>query len=301
MGGPDDPTTETGPLISAAHRDKVEAYVAERGRRGRGAALRRRAPEGPAPGRRLLLPADDARRAARQDMSVVHEESFGPVLTVETFTDLDEAVRSPTTPSTAWRGRCSRPTTARARRSRPACATARLDQRLRAVRARRPSGADRPLRLRARARAARASPSTRRPSTSGATPGRVRPGGSPLPAKGVVREHRRPERPTGVGQCRHRRVRLQAEPHAHPSASFHTFAAGISYISILTGTFQLFYFGLGTGGPAYWWSWPLVFVGQLMVALCFCELAARFPVAGLDLQLDQAPDQPARRLARPAG
>ena len=62
--------------------------------------------------------------------------------------------------------------------------------------------------------------------------------------------------------------------------SFHTFAAGISYISILTGTFQLFYFGLGSGGPAYWWSWPLVFVGQLMVALCFCELAARFPVAG---------------------
>ena len=35
--------------------------------------------------------------------------------------------------------------------------------------------------------------------------------------------------------------------------SFHTFAAGISYISILTGTFQLFYFGLGSGGPAYWW------------------------------------------------
>ena len=62
--------------------------------------------------------------------------------------------------------------------------------------------------------------------------------------------------------------------------SFHTFAAGISYISILTGTFQLFYFGLGSGGPAYWWSWPMVFVGQLMVALCFCELAARFPVAG---------------------
>jgi urea carboxylase system permease len=62
--------------------------------------------------------------------------------------------------------------------------------------------------------------------------------------------------------------------------SFHTFAAGISYISILTGTFQLFYLGLGTGGAAYWWSWPMVFLGQLMVALCFCELAARFPVAG---------------------
>ncbi|MDX6346204.1 MAG: hypothetical protein QOF84_994 [Streptomyces sp.] len=62
--------------------------------------------------------------------------------------------------------------------------------------------------------------------------------------------------------------------------NFHTFAAGISYISILTGTFQLFYFGISNGGPAYWWSWPMVFTGQLMVALCFCELAARYPVAG---------------------
>lgn len=62
--------------------------------------------------------------------------------------------------------------------------------------------------------------------------------------------------------------------------NFHTFAAGISYISILTGTFQLFFFGVSFGGPAYWWSWPMVFVGQLMVALCFCELAARYPVAG---------------------
>ncbi|MFB9902735.1 APC family permease [Allokutzneria oryzae] len=61
---------------------------------------------------------------------------------------------------------------------------------------------------------------------------------------------------------------------------FHTFAAGISYISILTGTFQLFYLGMGQGGPAYWWSWPMVFVGQLMVALCFAELAGRYPVAG---------------------
>ena len=61
---------------------------------------------------------------------------------------------------------------------------------------------------------------------------------------------------------------------------FASFAAGVSYISILTGTFQLFYFGFGAGGPAYVWSWPLVFVGQLMVALCFAELAARYPVAG---------------------
>ena len=61
---------------------------------------------------------------------------------------------------------------------------------------------------------------------------------------------------------------------------FSSFAAGVSYISILTGTFQLFYFGFLNGGPAYWWSWPLVFFGQLMVALCFAELAGRYPVAG---------------------
>ncbi len=61
---------------------------------------------------------------------------------------------------------------------------------------------------------------------------------------------------------------------------FSSFAAGVSYISILTGTFQLFYFGFGAGGPAYLWSWPMVFLGQLMVALCFAELAARYPVAG---------------------
>ncbi|WP_020671884.1 APC family permease [Amycolatopsis nigrescens] len=62
--------------------------------------------------------------------------------------------------------------------------------------------------------------------------------------------------------------------------SFHTFAAGISYISVLTGVFQLSYLGLSQGGPAYWWSWPLVFGGQLMVALSFAELAAHYPVAG---------------------
>jgi urea carboxylase system permease len=61
---------------------------------------------------------------------------------------------------------------------------------------------------------------------------------------------------------------------------FGSFAAGVSYISILTGTFQLFYFGFGTAGPAYLWSWPMVLVGQLAVALCFMELAAKYPIAG---------------------
>ncbi|MET7290223.1 amino acid permease [Streptomyces sp. NPDC005573] len=91
---------------------------------------------------------------------------------------------------------------------------------------------------------------------------------------------RRPDRPSGP----HDDAEL-AEFGYRPElkrtlGNFHTFAAGISYISILTGTFQLFYFGYGSGGPAYWWSWPLVFAGQFAVALCFAELAARYPVAG---------------------
>lgn len=70
------------------------------------------------------------------------------------------------------------------------------------------------------------------------------------------------------------------ESLARSIGSFGSFAAGVSYISILTGTFQLFYFGFGTAGPAYLWSWPMVLAGQLAVALCFMELAAKYPIAG---------------------
>ncbi len=62
--------------------------------------------------------------------------------------------------------------------------------------------------------------------------------------------------------------------------SFSSFAAGFSYISILTGVFQMFYVGYGAGGPAFYWTWPIVFLGQLAVALCFAELAARYPLSG---------------------
>ncbi len=62
--------------------------------------------------------------------------------------------------------------------------------------------------------------------------------------------------------------------------SFSSFAAGFSYISVLTGIFQTFYLGYGAGGPAFYWTWPLVFLGQGAVALCFAELAARYPLSG---------------------
>lgn len=61
---------------------------------------------------------------------------------------------------------------------------------------------------------------------------------------------------------------------------FSSFAAGFSYISILTGVFELFGFGYANAGPAVWWSWIVVFVGQMCVALCFAEAAGQFPLAG---------------------
>jgi urea carboxylase system permease len=62
--------------------------------------------------------------------------------------------------------------------------------------------------------------------------------------------------------------------------SFSSFAAGFSYISILTGMFQLFGFGYGFGGPLLFWTWLVVLVGQFCVALVFAELSARYPIAG---------------------
>jgi urea carboxylase system permease len=62
--------------------------------------------------------------------------------------------------------------------------------------------------------------------------------------------------------------------------SYASFAAGFSFVSILTTIFQLFVFGFSFGGPAFFWTWPIVFCGQLLVALCFAELAARYPISG---------------------
>ncbi len=84
LGGPFDPEAETGTLISAAHREKVEAYVAAG--LAEGAVLRcgGRRPDDPklADGFFYLPTILDR---CDQTMSVVHEESFGPVLTVETL------------------------------------------------------------------------------------------------------------------------------------------------------------------------------------------------------------------------
>ncbi|MFG2355165.1 aldehyde dehydrogenase family protein [Streptomyces sp. NPDC048521] len=92
LGGPFDERAQTGPLISAAHRAKVEAYVAKGLREG--AVLRcggaRPSGTGHEAGFYYLPTVLDE---CTSEMSVVREESFGPVLTVERFTTEAEAVR----------------------------------------------------------------------------------------------------------------------------------------------------------------------------------------------------------------
>jgi betaine-aldehyde dehydrogenase len=91
LGGPFDDKAETGPLISAAHRDKVEAYVAQG--LAEGAVLRcggdRPSDPALADGFYYLPTVLDR---CTSTMSVTQDESFGPVLTVETFRTEDEAV-----------------------------------------------------------------------------------------------------------------------------------------------------------------------------------------------------------------
>jgi betaine-aldehyde dehydrogenase len=92
IGGPFDDQAETGPLTSAAHRDKVEKYVAAGLEEGAVLRTGGRRPDDPAlaDGYYYLPTVLDR---CTSDMSVTQDESFGPVLTVETFRSEDEAVR----------------------------------------------------------------------------------------------------------------------------------------------------------------------------------------------------------------
>lgn len=92
LGGPFDPDAETGPLISAQHREKVEKYVATAIEEGAVLRTGGKRPEGERfAGGYYYLPT--VLDGVRQGSTAVTEESFGPVLTVETFTDEDDAVR----------------------------------------------------------------------------------------------------------------------------------------------------------------------------------------------------------------
>jgi acyl-CoA reductase-like NAD-dependent aldehyde dehydrogenase len=84
VGAPGDEATEMGPLISAAHRDRVASYVPP----GAPVAFRGSAPDGPG----FWFPPTVLAPVSPTDRVAV-EEVFGPVVAVLPFTDEDDAVR----------------------------------------------------------------------------------------------------------------------------------------------------------------------------------------------------------------
>src|SRR3954453_21924136 len=73
----------------------------------------------------------------------------------------------------------------------------------------------------------------------------------------------------GYTQSLHRRLHF-----------FSSFAAAFSYISPATGIFTLFILGVGTLGGAFFWTWPVVALGQFIIAMNFAEVSSHFPIAG---------------------
>ena len=91
IGDPMDPATDVGPLISGDHLDNVMGYI-ERGV-AEGAELRlggKRAEVAGCEGGHFIEPT--VFTECSDDMTIVREEIFGPVMSVLRFTDEDEAV-----------------------------------------------------------------------------------------------------------------------------------------------------------------------------------------------------------------
>ena len=65
---------------------------------------------------------------------------------------------------------------------------------------------------------------------------------------------------------------------------FESFAVAFSFISITTGIFTTYGFALATGGTRAIWTWPIVVVGQALVALVYGALSARVPLSGYSYQ-----------------
>jgi betaine-aldehyde dehydrogenase len=91
IGDPRDPRTQVGALISEEHMNKVLGYIA----RGRAEGARlltggHRVTEGPLARGYFVAPA--VFDGCRDDMTVVREEIFGPVMSVLEFEDEDEVV-----------------------------------------------------------------------------------------------------------------------------------------------------------------------------------------------------------------
>ena len=74
--------------------------------------------------------------------------------------------------------------------------------------------------------------------------------------------------------------------------SFQVFAVSFAFISVAVGIFATYNDVLKNAGPAGIWLWPIIAVGQTLIALVIAQFAARIPLSGSSYQW-------ASRLANP--
>lgn len=58
------------------------------------------------------------------------------------------------------------------------------------------------------------------------------------------------------------------------------FALAFAFISPIVALYAIFGLAFAAGGPAFWWGFLVVLVGQFLVALVFAELVSRWPLEG---------------------
>ncbi len=91
LGNGLDDASEVGPLVSAAHRAKIEDFVASAQAEGATVVLGGKRPEDPELQKGYFY-GPTILTGVRRDMRVIREETFGPIMTVETFRTEAEAV-----------------------------------------------------------------------------------------------------------------------------------------------------------------------------------------------------------------
>ena len=92
LGSGLDPAAECGPLVSAAHREKVERYIALSIQQGATLLAGGGRPAEPELARGFFL-RPTVFGGCTREMTAVREEVFGPVLTVERFSTEEQAIR----------------------------------------------------------------------------------------------------------------------------------------------------------------------------------------------------------------
>ncbi|KQB98427.1 succinate-semialdehyde dehydrogenase [Loktanella sp. 1ANDIMAR09] len=88
VGDGTDPSVDVGPLVNADTRDKVAAFVADAVAKGAKIECGGTTPNGPG----YFYPPTVMSNVS-QDADCVHDEIFGPVAAIQTFTDQDDVIR----------------------------------------------------------------------------------------------------------------------------------------------------------------------------------------------------------------